>query len=84
MVDDILTFVRTNFKASVGRREIDLHTPLFSSGLVDSFGVLEVIAFLEDRFGIEIDPARHNLLEFDTATSIVGVVDRLRARAHGG
>ena len=78
MVDEILTFVRTNFRASVGRREIDPHTPLFSSGLVDSFGVLEVIAFLEDRFSVEIDPARHDLLEFDTATKIVTVVDRLR------
>jgi acyl carrier protein len=52
--------------------------------LVDSFGVLELIAFLEDRFGIEIDPARHNLLEFDTAAMIVTVVERLRvARSDG-
>jgi acyl carrier protein len=53
--------------------------PLFSSGLVDSFGVLEVITFLEDTFNIQIDPAVHDLVEFDTVNRIADLVARARA-----
>jgi acyl carrier protein len=53
---------------------------LFSSGLVDSFGVLELIAFLETTFGIHIDPAQHDLTEFDTVDRIVGVLTGAQER----
>jgi acyl carrier protein len=54
---------------------------LFSSGAVDSFGVLELIVFLEDTFGIVIDPARHDLSQFDSVRQIVALVERLREGA---
>jgi acyl carrier protein len=48
--------------------------PLFSNGLIDSFGVLELITFLEERYGINIDTTRHEILEFDTVLKIARVV----------
>ena len=69
----ILRFVRERFRASIGRTPIGL-TPLFSTGIVDSFGVLELIAFLEETFGVEIDPARHDINEFDTIGKITSLV----------
>ena len=42
----------------------------------DSFGVLELIAFLEDTFHISIDTARHELMEFDSVNQIVALVER--------
>ena len=78
MEETVLSFVRRQFKASVGNRGLDADTPLFSTGIIDSFGVLELIAFLEDTFGVEIDPARHELTEFDTATKIAALVERLK------
>ena len=77
MEEKILEFVRGQFKASMGSRPIGPDTALFSTGIVDSFGVLELIAFLEDTFGVDIDPARHELLEFDTASEIAALVQRL-------
>jgi acyl carrier protein len=74
MEDAILRFVRDHFKASIGVRTIGPATPLFTTGIIDSFGVLELIAFLEDTFGVEIDPARHELVEFDTAEKIAALV----------
>lgn len=58
---------------------VDRYTRLVSSGIVDSFGVLELIAFLEERFGVDIDPARHELEEFDTVAKIVALVTTLPA-----
>jgi len=60
---------------------LDRQTPLFSSGVVDSFGVLELIAFLEDTFGITIDTAQHDLLEFDTIDKIEALIGRVREGA---
>jgi acyl carrier protein len=78
MSDEILAFIRDRFRAAVGARPLTIDTALFSSGIVDSFGVLELIAFLEDRFGVEIDPARHDLAEFDTVAKIHSLIERLK------
>jgi len=81
MEETILQFVRSQFKATIGTRAIGPDTPLFSEGIVDSFGVLELIAFLEDTFRVEIDPTRHELDEFDTATKIAALVRQLSPKA---
>jgi acyl carrier protein len=78
VTDDILEFIRDRFRAAIGARPVTVQTALFSSGIVDSFGVLELIAFLEDRFRVNIDPARHDLTEFDTVEKIVSLVERLK------
>ena len=33
-------------------------TPLMTTGILDSLAVLKVVTFLEDQFGISINPAR--------------------------
>ena len=77
MEEAILTFVRGQFKASIGTTAVGPATPLFSTGIIDSFGVLELIAFLEGTFGVEIDPAKSELLEFDTVAKMAALVGRL-------
>ena len=79
--DRIRTFIETKFKPRSGGRQFDDDTPLFTSGIVDSFGVLELIAFLEDTFHISIDTARHELLEFDSVNKIAALVERARRPA---
>jgi acyl carrier protein len=36
------------------KRKLDASTPLLESGVIDSQGVLEVVSFLEQTFGIQI------------------------------
>ena len=74
----IREFVAARFGRAM-RHELTLDEPLFSSGLIDSFGVLELIVFLEDTFRITIDPGVHELTEFDTISRIAGLVSRARA-----
>ena len=83
MESTIRDFVKTRFRAGIGTKRLDVETPLFSSGVVDSFGVLELIAFLEDTFDVDVDPAKHELLEFDTIASIVALVPTLPHRKGG-
>lgn len=58
--------------------------PLFSNGRIDSFGVLELIAFLEERYGIVIDTAKHHIMDFDTLRKVARIVAQERGEADGG
>jgi acyl carrier protein len=74
-------FLKERFRASLRNGDLGPDDPLFSSGIVDSFGVLELIAFLEDTFHITIDTAQHELLEFDSVNKIVALVEQAQRPA---
>ncbi|MFT3967146.1 MAG: acyl carrier protein [Sphingobium sp.] len=50
--------------------EADDDTPLFSSGALDSVAMLNLIAFVEERTGIEIRADEVTLDNFDTPARI--------------
>jgi acyl carrier protein len=74
----VLGFVRAQFGRSLGRAPFDHESPLFSTGVIDSFGVLELIAFVERTYGVDIDLSAHALEEFDTAAKVAALVRRLQ------
>jgi acyl carrier protein len=49
----IRSFVLKTFPAA-RRRSIDDDTPLIGSGIIDSLGMLDVVAFLEESFLIKV------------------------------
>jgi acyl carrier protein len=81
MADTVTGFLKERFRASLRTGELGPDEPLFSSGIVDSFGVLELIAFLEDTFHVSIDTAQHELLEFDSVNKIVALVEQAQRPA---
>ncbi len=83
-VEQILAFLERRFRTSLAGRCVEADTPLFSTGIVDSFGVLELIAFLEETFGVDIDPGRHELTDFDTVGKIATLVATLRSTQRPG
>jgi serine O-acetyltransferase len=54
--------------------DVDPHTPLLSSGIVDSFNVVVLIDELEQRFSVAIPIDRIDAETFDTATQIAAVI----------
>jgi acyl carrier protein len=74
MHDIVAGFIRSRFRASLPGGVLKNDDGLFSTGVIDSFGVLELIAFLEDTFRITIDTSRHDLSEFDSVDRIVDLV----------
>ena len=45
-------------------------------GIVDSIGVLELVAFVEDQFGITVDDIEVTPDNFDSVTKLSGYVRR--------
>jgi acyl carrier protein len=76
--DTVATFIRSRFRSSLRDGALTNDQSLFSTGVIDSFGVLELIVFLEDTFQITIDTSCHELNEFDSVNKIVELVGRAR------
>lgn len=47
-------------------REIKIDEPLLSSGLVDSFSLVDLSLFIQDTFGVLVDDTELNAETFDT------------------
>ncbi len=56
---------------------IELETDLLLTGLVDSLGVVQVVAWIEDELGVAIDPIDVTLENFQTAKQMVAFAMRL-------
>jgi acyl carrier protein len=78
VAERVKDFVVANFYVS-DPAEITLDYPLVGRGLVDSTGMLEVIAFLEEEYGIRI--ADHETVpeNLGTIALIAAFVERKRA-----
>jgi acyl carrier protein len=49
---------------------------LFSTGVIDSFGLVTLMTFLEGEYNIRIKPADVNLDNFDSISRILDYVQR--------
>jgi acyl carrier protein/D-alanine--poly(phosphoribitol) ligase subunit 2 len=56
--------------------EITFDTPLISSGYVDSFSMVSLLVFLENKFKIKIPPSKATPEAFDSVNKIVELVNQ--------
>jgi acyl carrier protein len=48
--------------------------PLISSGLIDSFSLVDLALFVEDKFGVHIDDTELNADTFDTLDQLAAII----------
>ena len=61
----LLTFIREEFVPDA-RYHVELDTPLWTSGILDSFNVVQLAMFIEERFGILIADTEFGTRSLDT------------------
>ena len=76
--DDLLQLLNNEISLDPGQH-IDGGTDLLLTGLVDSLGVIDVVAWIEERVGVEIDPVDIVLENFQTVDLMLDFVQRLAA-----
>lgn len=69
VADELDVFLREQFPATTNAR-LGRHVDLFDTGVVDSVGVAETLAHIEERYGVEIPD---EVLLSDDFTSIDGM-----------
>ena len=70
----IRKFVTDTFLASDGFKRLEDTTSFLETGIVDSTGILEIIQFIEESFGISVDDEElvpENLDSIDNLTAFV-------------
>jgi len=55
---------------------ITYETPLISSGYVDSFSMVSLLVFLENKFKIKIPPSKATPEAFDSVNNILALVNQ--------
>ncbi len=55
-------------------RSLAMDEPLISSGLIDSFSLVDLALFIEDEFGVRIEDTELNVDVFDSLADLSALV----------
>jgi acyl carrier protein len=75
----IKEFIMTEVNPDLHLERIDDEEPLIESGIVDSLGVLKILAFLDEKFGVDLSSEEIKLENFKSVRSICNLVEKQRA-----
>lgn len=70
----IRQFIEDNFLFREGRPSVSDAESLLDAGLIDSTGVLELVAFLQSEFGVIVGDAEMVPENLDSISRIVGYI----------
>ena len=69
----IAKFIATEILKQPGR-EISQDEPLISSGVIDSFSLMDLALFIEDTFGVRIEDTELNAESFDSLQQLSDLI----------
>jgi acyl carrier protein len=70
----IKEFIMTEVNPELGLTQIDDSEPLIESGIVDSLGVLKIMSFLDESFGVDLSSEEIKLENFRDVRTICDLV----------
>ena len=77
----IRQFIAENVLLGVHQAKIEDSTPLVTGGLIDSIGMIGLVAFLESQFKVEFDPREINVQHLNTLEQIEELIRKKQAAA---
>jgi acyl carrier protein len=69
--DDLRAYLQSDLADMLVDQELGEEDALFSSGMLDSVAMMNLIAFLEEKCGVDVRPSDVTLDNFDTLSRIV-------------
>jgi acyl carrier protein len=70
----IKEFIMTEVNPELGLTQIDDSEPLIESGIVDSLGVLKIMSFLDETYGVDLSSEEIKLENFRDVRTICDLV----------
>ena len=58
------------------KRAIGADEALISSGLIDSFSLVDLALYVEDQFGVHLDDSELNASTFDTLSQLGSLIEQ--------
>jgi acyl carrier protein len=81
MEAQIRSFLAENFPLGEDPGKLDADASLLEAGIIDSTGVLELVGFVEENFGIRVEDEELLPENLDSIQNIVSFVERKRSAA---
>ena len=81
MTDTMISSIEKHIAAQILKqpnRKITPDEPLISSGLIDSFSLMDLALFVEDTFGVRIEDTELNSNTFDSLTQLATLIESRR------
>jgi acyl carrier protein len=79
----VTQFIVDEFAPDIDASELDPDFDLLENGIIDSLGLLTVLAWAEDRFGVTIDVGDIGEDDFRTVRAICSLIDGAVATPQG-
>jgi acyl carrier protein len=77
-------FIAENVLLGVHQARIEDATPLVTGGLIDSIGMIGLVAFLEAQFKVEFEPREINVHNLNTLEQIEELIRKKLAGREAG
>ncbi len=77
MISNLEQFIVTKILKQQ-KRSISANEALISSGLIDSFSLMDVALFVEDTYGVRIEDTELNADTFDTLNQLASLIESRR------
>ena len=78
MISSLSTFIASKILKQPNRN-IGADEALISSGLIDSFSLMDLALYVEDAFGVRIEDTELNADTFDNLTQLAALIDSRKA-----
>jgi acyl carrier protein len=78
MHDEIVQKLSSQIAASILKQPnkvLKPDQPLLTSGMVDSFSLVDLALYIEDTFGVHIDDSELNADTFDTLNQLANLIE---------
>ena len=79
LVSKIETYIASRILKQ-SKRKISADEHLISSGLIDSFSLVDLALFIEDTFGVRIDDTELNAQTFDTLDQLANLIQSRQSK----
>ena len=78
MAVEVRPIITEYIKSEFGRNDtgVDIDTAnLLEEEIIDSLGIFTLVSFIEDKFGVSVDPEEVNLDNFESVTAVTKLVE---------
>jgi len=75
--DALAQFIADKFLVSFSDGTLAYDSDLFENGVIDSFGVIEIVTFIQEQFGVELEP---DDLMSDLLASVAGLAQLVQQK----
>ena len=75
---DLTEFILKELVTFDEMQSIDENEPLLETGIIDSLGIMKLLAFIEEKWKVQVPDQELTAENFDTISSVLKLIERMQ------